>query len=270
MPEADVVQSTQMPNTIHSLSRDLRKLGVKAGDVLIVHSSMRQLGWTAGYSNAVIDALMACVTHNGTLVMPTQTTDNSDPAQWEAPPVPESWWEIIRKERPAYDPRTTSCRGVGVIPETFRSYPHTQRSPHPQCSFTAWGKYAKKITKSHPVRCAFGDDSPLARLYDLNAKILLLGVNHAQNTALHLAEYRSSFPNRTQHLQSAAIRLHGQRQWITWEEFEYNSDDFEACGLAYEDQIHYSPGRVGNAESRLFLLPPLIDFAITWFSQHRT
>jgi aminoglycoside 3-N-acetyltransferase len=269
MPEADVVQNTQKPNTISSFFHDLQILGVNAGDILIVHTSMFQIGWTAGYSNALIEALMECVTPRGTIVMPTQTGDNSDPAQWKNPPVPESWWETIRKERPAYDPRTTPCRGVGIVPETFRSYPNTYRSSHPSCSFAAWGRYAKKITKSHPVWCPFGDDSPLARLYDLNAKILLLGVKHGQNTALHLAEYRSTYPNLTRHLQGAAIRVHGKRQWITWEELEYDSDDFEECGQAYENQIHYSPGRVGNAESHLLPLHPLIDFAISWFSKHR-
>ena len=55
--------------------------------------------------------------------MPTHTGDNSEPSNWENPPVPESWWDVIRAEMPVFDPKLTPTRGMGIIPETFRKFP---------------------------------------------------------------------------------------------------------------------------------------------------
>ncbi|GGV16619.1 hypothetical protein GCM10010293_10200 [Streptomyces griseoflavus] len=57
------------------------------------------------------------------LVVPAQTGHPSDPALWQAPPVPAHWWETIRATIHAYDPLTTPSRGVGVLPETVRTRP---------------------------------------------------------------------------------------------------------------------------------------------------
>jgi aminoglycoside 3-N-acetyltransferase len=50
---------------------------------------------------------MDVVTPEGTLVMPAFTGDNSDPADWSHPPVPEAWWPVIRAQTPAFDPAIT-------------------------------------------------------------------------------------------------------------------------------------------------------------------
>src|SRR5690625_5814784 len=52
---------------------------------------------------------------NGTLVMPSQTGDLSDPVNWGNPPVPEDWWEEIRQTMPPYHPEITPTRGMGQI-----------------------------------------------------------------------------------------------------------------------------------------------------------
>src|SRR5689334_9879285 len=58
------------PVTIESLCADFAALGVRPGMVLIVHSSLRSLGWVNGGPAAVILALEQVLTPEGTLVMP--------------------------------------------------------------------------------------------------------------------------------------------------------------------------------------------------------
>jgi aminoglycoside 3-N-acetyltransferase len=112
----------------------------QAADLL--QSSISSLGWVCSGSVAVVQALMDALIEPGTLVMPINSGDYSDPPQWQSPPVPESWQVPIRENMPAFDPPTVPSRGVGRIPETFRAWPGALRSSHPAVSFAAWGRHA--------------------------------------------------------------------------------------------------------------------------------
>ena len=164
--------------------------------VLLVHSSLRAMGWVCSGAVAVIIALQEVLGATGTLVMPTHSTDLTEPSQWENPPVPESWWSVIRATMPAYHPDLTSTRSMGVIPETFRKQQGCLRSAHPHHSFCAYGHHASQIINSHSLEFGLGEGSPLARIYDLGGFVLLLGVGHESNTSMHLAEYRATFPTK--------------------------------------------------------------------------
>src|SRR5690349_8234525 len=108
--------------------------------------------------------------------MPSHSTQLTDPAKWKSPPVPASWTDVIRAELPAFDPARTPTTGIGKIPELFRTWPGVKRSLHPAYSFAAIGPYAERILQEHSLDCALDDSSPLGRLYDLKADILMLGV----------------------------------------------------------------------------------------------
>jgi len=195
MSEIDAIKlDGDQPVTVSSLVTDLFALGLKPGMTVIVHSSLSSLGWVCGGAVAVIQALESVLGPAGTLVMPTHSGDLSDPAEWQHPSVPQVWWESIRQTMPAFDPDLTPTRGMGAIPECFRTQPGVRRSLHPQVSFAAWGRQAQAITANHPLDFSLGDGSPLARLYDLDGWVLLLGVGHDNNTSLHLAEYRATYP----------------------------------------------------------------------------
>jgi aminoglycoside 3-N-acetyltransferase len=267
--EFSVVNNTKEPNTINTLCKDLKDLGVKEGSVVLLHSSLSSLGWTVGGAVAMIKAFQKVLTQNGTLIMPCFSSGNTDPYKWENPPVPKEWWPIIRKHIPAYNPLYTPTRGIGIIPEVFRKFPKVHRSMHPISSFTAWGQHAEIITKDHELEADLGENSPLSRIYDLNGYILLLGVTHSTNTSLHLAEYRSNYPSKGYYHTGSAMFVNGKRKWVEWKSLDHKTDDFEEIGRAFEEKINYKPKKVGLAISRLLSQPEIIDFAIKWMKTYR-
>jgi len=117
---ATIIEQTDYPLTSSSLAEKLRACGLEMGQTILVHMAMSKLGWVVGGAEAVIWAFLDVLGKSGTLMMPTHTVDNTDPAEWENPPVPQEWWQLIRDHMPAYNPHTTPSRNMGVVPELFR------------------------------------------------------------------------------------------------------------------------------------------------------
>ena len=115
----------------------------------------------------------------------------------------------------------------------------------------------------HALESGMGERSPLGRLYDLDARILLLGAGHANNSSFHLAESRVPKPRR--HSTGAAVSTPTGRQWIAYDEVELDSGDFAALGAAFDAAGHTCLGRVGSAESRLLGQRDAVDFAVESF-----
>src|SRR5215813_11026393 len=174
------------PQTRSSLSRDLHALGVPSGQTILLHASLRSLGWVCGGAVAVVLALQDVLGPTGTLVVPSQTPENRDPSRWSEPPVPRDWWPANREHLPAYDPVVSPCRSMGLIAETVRTWPGAVRSPHPQTSFVALGARATELMARHDLDSELGEASPLATLEAAAAWVLLLGVGYDRCTAFHL------------------------------------------------------------------------------------
>jgi len=268
--ELDIIKKTSTPNTIQSLRDDFRTLGIKLGDLLLVHSSLSQLGWTLGGPISVIDALLSIIGKKGTLVMPSFSSGNTDPQEWQYPPVPKTWHSIIRDNMPPFHVDKTPTRGMGIIAETFRKYPDVIRSNHPTSSFCAQGKYARYITENHRLEYDLGERSPLAKIYELNGKILLLGVGHSSNTSIHLAEYQSDYGDKYYKKQGSSVMVNEKREWVEWNELNLITDDFEELGGAFEQKVKINHGKVGLAETKFFSQRNLVDFAIVWIRKNRT
>jgi aminoglycoside 3-N-acetyltransferase len=259
---------TGFPQTRESIAEDLEAVGLRAGDMVLVHSSLRSLGWVCGGAVTVVQALLDVLGPQGTLVVPTHTANNSDPEHWMNPPVPEAWWPEIRATMPAFDPVITPTYGMGAIPELVRRWPGALRSDHPHLSFAAVGAGASAVTAGHRLDCQLGDHSPLGALERAGASVLLLGVGFGSCTAFHLAEYR--IPDMPTFEFGAAVMTETGREWITYTDLDVHSVDFPELGAAYEASGAVTTGMVGEADCRLFDVRSAVEFAVGWLAVNRT
>jgi aminoglycoside 3-N-acetyltransferase len=267
----EALKAMGKPNTVQSLAAQLRALGVRQGQTLLAHTSLRALGWTCGGAQGVIMSLLEAVGTTGTIVMPAHSGDYSDPALWENPPVPVAWQEHIRQTMPAWRADLSPTRGIGTIAEVFRSMSGVKRSAHPQVSFSACGPGADFITQEHALAPDLGEGSPLARLYGLGGDILMLGTGYDTCTSLHLAEHRATWPGKRSLRQGAPIMQAGRREWVWFDIVDTDTDDFAACGEDFEKDRpdSFTLAKVGLAECRLVSIKALVDYGCLWFARHR-
>ncbi|WP_395245314.1 aminoglycoside N(3)-acetyltransferase [Agromyces sp. MMS24-K17] len=242
----------------------LERLGVVPGDVLLVHASLSSFGFVSGGEQAVIAALRRAVGVFGTVAMPSQSWQLCDPDFLDDPALDAGARARVRASLPPYDPVRTPSRSMGAIAELFRTEPGAVRSPHPHRSFAAAGVEASGLMRRHDPDDPFGETSPLARLYDADARIVLLGVGFDRCTSLHLAEGRSAGASgRARVRNGAPVVDAGERRWATWDEPVVEDDDFAAIGGAFEASGAVRSTRIGSAACRAMSMRALVDFAGT-------
>jgi aminoglycoside 3-N-acetyltransferase len=171
-----------MPHTVTTLAEDVRKMGFRKGDALMVHSSMKSIGKTEGGPDAVIDALFSVIDpKTGVMFVPTLTGTFATAS-----------WDEMRKY--AFDASQTPSR-VGLITETFRRRPEAFRSRHPTHSLAAIGKNAKELVRYHAIySTTFDKHGPYGKYIGLNATIMFIGTGMGCNTSLHVAEDWADLP----------------------------------------------------------------------------
>lgn len=253
--------------TRSDLEQGFRSAGVESGMTLIVHSAMKKLGWIPGGAQAVVDALLNVLGPSGTLVMPAHNGENSDPAYWVNPPVPESWWPVVRQMMPPFDPQKTPPRGMGSVVECFRAYPGVRRSNHPTYSFLALGPDADTLLQDHDLEDGLGERSPCGALARHDASVLLLGVDFDCCTVMHLAEYRLRC--RFGYRQGSAVRQGAETVLKAYRALDVNSDEFLPIGRELEANGRVSMGRINEADLRLFRVRDAVRAAENWLAANR-
>lgn len=247
----------------------LQIVGLSAGKTVMVHTSLSALGFVCGGAQTVIEALLETVGDEGTIMMPTQSWKNLDPStgvHWEEP---ESWWQTIRDNWPAYSKDITPTNTMGAVAEMFRKWPGALRSDHPARSVAAKGKYAHYLTENHDLSNIFGDGSPIGKLYELDGYVLLIGVGYDKNTSLHLADVRAEYPGKHETTEYSAITENGQRVWKAYSTLSVDGEDFEAIGKAFEQNCIVWKATLGNAQITLMRQRDLVDFAVQWIERNR-
>ena len=253
------------PITERMLRRDLTAIGVAQETTLIVHSSLSAIGWVLGGAPAVVRALVDAVGDAGNLAMPAATPHCADPATWHEPEIPVASIDEMRENLPSFDVRTTPTT-MGAIPEAFRHWPGTCRSEHPLESVCVRGPRAEEVTHDHPIAFSEGPGSPFAKLYDLDSRILLLGVGFNRCTALHFAE---SLVAKRRTMTVRFPRLNGvRREWVEVANVANDLDThFPVIGAQFLRAKRATEGTIGEAKAVYFRMRDLVDFARDYFER---
>lgn len=204
----------------------LEALGVTPGAVLVVHSAFSRIGPIEGGPEGFIDALEAALGPTGTLVMPSMSDDDDHP----------------------FDVRTTPCRMLGIVPDSFWRRPGVRRSDNPH-AFAAKGPAADYVLAPHPVEIPHGPDSPVGRVHELTGMILLAGVGHDANTTIHLAENLAGVRYRLPHY--ATILQNHQAVRVDYAEIDHCCERFALADEWLDATGLQRYGTVGSATARL-------------------
>ena len=257
------------PCTEERLVREFRALGIQEGETLLVQSSLRSLGPVQGGARTVVDALRTVLGAGGTLVAYTATPENSLTSRAHLAAVRDldaaARTQFVR-DMPGFDPASTpSSPTVGRLAEAIRTTEGARRSAHPQTSFAALGPKAGQITESHPPDCHLGDRSPLGRLYELDARGLLIGIPNWLFTPYHLADCR--VPGApTKRYDCAVLDQEGRRSWQSFEDVDLDDVHLPELGDAVQREVKLIEGWVGEAECWLIPLVPAVNAATRWLT----
>jgi len=248
---------------------------VEAGQVVMLHASVKAVGWIVGGPDVVLDALLDVLTPAGTLMMYVA---------WEDSPYPMNEWppekqQAYQAECPGFDPTTSrACREWGILTEYIRTRPGARRSENPEWSMVAIGEKAEWLTKDHPMQYGAGPGSPLHKLVDARGKVLLLGSPLNRVTLLHYAEHLARVPDKRIARYRLPVIRDGRREWVQFEELESSKgivdwpqgDYFEAIMREFLATGKAREGKVGAAQSYLFDAAEVVEFGAGWMEREFT
>lgn len=238
--------------SVADLAGQFRAVGVTAGDLLMIHASMRRVGPVERGALGLIDALREAVGPGGTLLM-VLSADESEPFDALRSPV--------------------DIEDMGVLAEVFRTYPGVSINDHPADRFAAIGPAARQLLEPTPLHDYHGPGSVLERLTAQGGKVLRLGANPDTVTLTHYAEYLADVPDKVR-IRRRYVRADTGEVWIeslddtdgiaTWDQGDYFPQiflDFRASGAV-------RLGPVGHCEAELFDAGPFVRFSVDWLNRH--
>jgi aminoglycoside 3-N-acetyltransferase len=246
------------PWTREDLEQHFRDAGLQEDDALILHSSLKSIGFVEGGAKTVVDALLDVIGPRGHLLVPTFTY--SMPI-WKLPP---------------FDVHHSTSR-VGAITEAVRHRPDAVRSFHPTHSVAVIGPDREAIVRNHLHATPLGRDCPFDRMRRYRAKILMLGTRQDTNSSLHLCEVLADLPYLT------VAFSEGQDFEFAWFLNENGQVEFtpiyEVPGCSRGFRVVEEPLRrarvlrdvmIGHAPSQLLDLESLVEATRELLARHPT
>lgn len=265
-------QEKPLFHTRASLRRDVERLGVQPGDIVMVHAAMSRVGKLLNGPDAFIFALLDAIGAEGTVVAYTDWDARHHELLDAEGRLPETW----RAHVPPFDPRKSrAIRDNGILAEFVRTFPGALRSGNPGASVAAIGAKAGWITENHPLDYGYGEDSPFAKLVGAGGKVLMAGAPPDSMTLLHHAEHLARLPGKRIVRTEVPFAEAGGTVWRMVEEFDTSrpivrglADDYFAAIV--EEFLATGQGRrgaVGDAPATLVDAAAITAFAVAWLDE---
>ena len=250
-----------MPATRSSLCADLARIGVRAGDVLMVHAGVRAVGAVTGGVNVIVQSLIGAIGPTGTLAAYVDF---------------EPFCTEFDEEVPVFDKRIAhAARDHGILHETIRTWPGALRSDHPDAGVVALGARAEWIVAGHPLQYGYGEGSPFEKIVQSQGRVQLIGAPLDTITLLHYAEHKARIPGKRVRRYRRLMPGVSGPEWVHLEEFDtaepvhdrLPSNCFERIAADYLARGRGSRAQVGAAASYLFDGADLVNFGIEWLER---
>lgn len=144
----------------------LEKFDVPAGGPVIVHSSLKSIGYIDGGAASLLSALRNRFCKNGGLLC-----------------VPTHTWDELFMDL------TSPRSNIGALPNTALRTPGGVRSLHPTHSMVVFGDRAEEFVGNEPsVDSPTNPNGCYGNIYKQDGYVLLVGVDQRKNTLLHCFE----------------------------------------------------------------------------------
>jgi aminoglycoside 3-N-acetyltransferase len=252
------------------LEAGLRRIGVAAGGIVMVHASLSAFGWVVGGSETVVRALLATVGPEGTVCAQVSWREtpldlpNAQRAAYAAAPLP-------------FDPDVAeAARFEGRVAERLRTWPGARRSANADTGVAAVGARAEWLVAPHGPDDGFGPGTPYARLVEAGGQVLLLGAPLHTISLLHHAEAIASVPGKRRVRYRVPVAAGASVAWRWCEDIDvrggpvpYAGEGEPLAGIA-RDALAAGIGvraLIGRAECHRFGAAPLAGFARAWLEE---
>ena len=257
--------------TVGDLIRDLRRLGVRTGETLMVHASLRAIGPVEGGASAVLDALDQVVGPEGTLLMILGAVVDHE---WVNTRPEEERAALLESVSPSDPDVAPPLPEVGYLAEAFRTRRGTRVDDNPSGRFAARGAGVDGLFRDAPWDDYYGPDSPLDRLCRMGGRVLRLGASPDTTTVLHFAEYLADVPGKRRIRRHYRVRgadgpvtrsvesLDDEHGIVDWDGEDY----FALILKAYRATGRPSTGLVGRAQSELIDAADIVAFGAAWMT----
>lgn len=252
-----------------SLRHDLHALGVRPGDLVMIHAAMSKVGRLLNGPDVLVDALRDAVGPDGTIMAYVDWDGAYEDLLDAKGRVPEIWRDHIPPFHPAI---SRAIRDNGVLAEFIRTTPGARRSGNPGASVAALGVMADWLTADHPLDYGYGEETPFARLVEAAGKVLMVGAPLDTMTLLHHAEHLARISGKRVRRAEVPLATSDGTKWRMIEEFDTGDpvvdglaeDYFAEIVQAFLDSGRGTRGKVGAAESILVDAAPICAFGVDW------